>query len=150
MKGDIQYFVVYSNGEYTSDADWNNLQKDPQAWFYLKRICTASYSSYGNHYEFHIIDKTGSKSSFNIGNFEVLKFYTHGTRADFYMTIELKDRRSGNLYKHNLRHGLDEIKDMLAVLKDIDNCNSYEVYALQQKNNALHAEIEQLKKQLKH
>ncbi len=79
-----------------------------------------------------------------------MKFYTHGTRADFYMTIELKDRRSGNLYKHNLSHGLDEIKDMLAVLKDIDNCNSYEVYALQQKNNALHAEIEQLKKQLKH
>ena len=50
MKGGIQYFVVYPNGGYTTDADWNNLQKDPQAWFYLKRICTASYS-YANHYE---------------------------------------------------------------------------------------------------
>jgi len=149
MKGAIQYFVVYPNREYTSDADWNNLQKDPQAWFYLKRICTASYS-YANHYEFHIIDKAECKSSFNIGNFEVLKFYTRGTYADFCMTIELKDRRSGNLYKHNLHYWQNEIKDMLAVLKNIDNCNSYEVYALQQENKALHAEIEQLKKQLKH
>ncbi|KAA2418440.1 hypothetical protein F2X90_15530 [Alistipes onderdonkii] len=147
MKGGIQYFVVYPNGGYTTDADWNNLQKDPQAWFYLKRICTASYS-YANHYEFHIIDKAESKSSFNIGNFEVLKFYTHGTSADFYMTIELKDHRTGNLYKHNLHHWQNEIKDMLAVLRDIANQNSYEVYTLRQENEALRADIERLKRQL--
>lgn len=148
MKGDIWYFVVYPNGEYTFDADWNNLQKDEQAWFYLKRICIVSYN-YADHFEFHIIDKAGNKASFSIGNFEVLKFYTHGTYAHFYMTIELKDSRSGNLYKHDLHYWEDAIKDMVAVLKDIDSCNSYEVYALQQENKALLAEIERLKKQLK-
>ena len=80
----------------------------------------------------------------------MLKFYTYGTYADFYMTIELKDRRSGNLYKYKLYYWQDEIKDMLAVLKDIDSCNSYEVYALQQENKVLLAEIEKLKKQLIH
>lgn len=147
MKGDILYFVVYSNGEYTSDADWNNLHKDPQAWFYIKRICTASYR-YADHYEYHIIDKAASKASFDIGNFEVLKFYTHGTSANFYMTIELKDCRSGHLHKHDLHSWQDAIKDMLAVLKDINNCNSYEVYTLQRENKALRVEIEQLKNSL--
>lgn len=149
MKGDVKYFVVYPNGEYTTDEDWNNLQKDSQSWFYIKQICMASYS-YASHYEYHIIDKVQNKVSFGIGNFEVLKFYTHGTSTNFYMTIELKDRRSGNLYKHNLRCWQDAIKDTLAVLKDINSCNSYETYTLQRENEALRAEIEQLKKQLKH
>lgn len=149
MKGDILYFAVYINGEYTSDVDWDKLHKDQQVWFYIKRACVVSYN-YGNHYEFRIIDKDANNTSFSFGNFEVLKFYTHGTRDNFHMTIELKDCRSGNLYKHNLRRWQNEIKDMLAVLKDINNCNSYELYVLHQENKALHIEIEQLKKQLKH
>ena len=64
------------------------------------------------------------------------------------MTIELKDHRTGNLYKHNLHHWQNEIKDMLAVLRDIANQNSYEVYTLRQENEALRADIERLKRQL--
>lgn len=138
------YFGVYPNDEYTSDANLNNLQKDSQVWFYIKRICTASYG-YGNHYEFYVIDKTGGIASFTIGNFEVLKFYTHGTYNDFHLTIELKDCRSGNLYKYDPSHWKDEIKDMLAVLRDISSYNNFEVYTLHQENAKLRTEIERLK-----
>lgn len=149
MDGNILYFAVYPNGEYTSDEDLNNLHKDPQVWFYIKRTCTVSFK-YANHYEFNIIDKVGCKASCIVGNFEILKFYTHGIYNNFYMTIELKDCCSGHLYKHDLHHWQNEIKDVLALLRDIDKCNSYELYALQQENKALHIEIEQLKKQIKH
>lgn len=37
---------------------------------------------------------------------------------------------------------------MLAVLRDIANQNSYEVYTLRQENEALRADIERLKRQL--
>lgn len=148
QKDDIMYLAVYPNGEYTTNADFVCTSKDPQARFYLKQICKASYV-YGNHLDFQIIDRTGSPDILTIGNFDMLKFYTHGIRDNFCLTVELKDKRSGNLYIHDISSWQDPVKDSLEFLKKVNDCGNYEIYILRQENDALRAEIERLKKQIK-
>lgn len=146
-QGGVLFCAVYSNHEYTSNTDWSCTNKDSQVWFYIKQICTASYG-YGDHCDFNIIDRTGLPAILSIGNFDVLKFYTHGTQEKFYLTVEFKDRRSGHLHIHNISKWQNPIKNTLDFLKEIMDCNSYEIYILKRENEALRAEIEQLKNKM--
>lgn len=143
-QGDVLFCAVYSNHEYTSNADWSCTNKDSQAWFYIKQTCIVSYS-YGDHCDFNIIDRTGLPAILSIGNFDVLKFYTGGTRENFFLAVEFKDRRLGHLHIHHIAKWQDPIKDTLDFVKQVADCGSYDIYLLRQENKALRAEIEQLK-----
>ena len=113
-------------------------------WFYLKQICTASYN-YGKHCEYQIIDRNGQLSTVIIGDFALLKFYTHGTQYNFQLTIELKDCRTAFLHKHTLTFWSNEIKTTLNEMREIATCGSYEIFMLKKENERLQEEIKKFK-----
>lgn len=143
----ILYFAVYKNREYYSAKSFKEVTKDKSAWFYVKRECIVSYS-YGEHYEFTILDVEGRPASFIVGNFEILNFSTGGDRRRFNLTINFTDITTRYLYTHNIDKWNDEIKTVIEFIDMVNNCGGYQSYVIMEENKVLKREINNLRKLL--
>lgn len=147
--GDIVFYAVFANGGYTHSDDWNRLHKE-QACCTIAKTYGAIYG-YGIHATYDIINEQREPSSMIIGDYEVLKFYTTGNSYNFYLRVEFKDRRTGNLYKCDLTTWEDSkmpIGSVMKFLQEVGEYESFDTYRLTKRVQELERENQRLKDEI--
>ncbi|MBQ6881131.1 MAG: hypothetical protein IJN55_01040 [Alistipes sp.] len=150
----VVYYAIYPNYNYTQSNAWDKLHRN-QAWCLIIKTYKERYH-YGDHVEYDIINERQEISSFSVGRYEVIKFYTTGTYNNFYLRIEFKDQKTGNLYVYDLKNWDDlnlPISSVVKFLKELGEYESFDTYKLAKrlreleiKNQELTEEIVRLKK----
>ena len=83
-----------------------------------------------------------------IGDYEVFKFFTTGNSYNFYLRVEFKDRRTGNLYKCDLTTWEDSkmpIGSVMKFLQKVGEYESFDTYRLTKQVQELERENQRLK-----
>ena len=144
--GDVVYYAVFPNGEYTESATWEGLYTNKARCFVLKTY--RAIFNYGTHVNYEFINDQHEIVSLVEGKYEVVKFYTTGGSKNFCLRIEFQDRQTGNLYTYDLNSWEDvyqlPIKSVLQFLKEVESYSSFEVYLLTQQLKTLENENRRL------